>query len=424
MFGVLAQCICINLILWVGVCRGTLVRFNGQPRLAVQPKHLASFLTNAVNSYEVPTGRSVISVLVSNHMRLVAQRQGAIMRLQETGVKPFSGGSSRLPWTYTNLTKALHRTFYPPTYTVVPGDTLYLISQKLGISLSDLERANPQVAPPNFVIQIGQVLNLPGGSSSTPYTVVSGDTLYLISQRLGISLSDLENANPQVTPPNYALQIGQVLNIPGNGPRLNPGGPGSNGPNYTPGHDNEGGPGAPLRFYSGPASAFPGAALWQSYNKYYPRQVAQMNSAGNTPQQTQWVLDAVQQVSSESNIDKRVILAMIMQESHGQVTVGTTNNGVLNTGIMQAHNGAVYDPANPRGSILQMVRDGVEGVSGPNGGDGLKQLLQRYGNVFVAFRGYNSGDGGINFNDLSAGNGATNSYVSDIANRLMGSDPN
>jgi hypothetical protein len=38
--------------------------------------------------------------------------------------------------------------------------------------------------------------------------------------------------------------------------------------------------------------------------------------------------------------------------------------------------------------------------------------------VFRALRAYNSGN--VNPNNLSDGRGATNSYVSDVANRLQG----
>ena len=62
-----------------------------------------------------------------------------------------------------------------------------------------------------------------------------------------------------------------------------------------------------------------------------------------------------------------------------------------------------------------MVRDGTEGTKS---GDGLKQLLARYGNYYEAFRGYNSGS--VDKNDLNNALGATQWYVRDAANRLMG----
>lgn len=50
------------------------------------------------------------------------------------------------------------------SYTVVGGDTLSGIAKRLGVSLSDLEKANPMG---NFnVIRPGQVLNVPGGGAA------------------------------------------------------------------------------------------------------------------------------------------------------------------------------------------------------------------------------------------------------------------
>jgi hypothetical protein len=57
----------------------------------------------------------------------------------------------------------------------------------------------------------------------------------------------------------------------------------------------------------------------------------------------------------------------------------------------------------------------------------FKQNLIQFGNgdnadtIYKALRAYNSGS--VNANDLSDGMGATASYVSDIANRLLGRLP-
>ncbi|MGH4002723.1 MAG: LysM peptidoglycan-binding domain-containing protein [Pseudonocardiaceae bacterium] len=45
------------------------------------------------------------------------------------------------------------------------------------------------------------------------YVVQRGDTLSGIARRFGVSLSDLEEANPQITDPNRIFP-GQVINIP------------------------------------------------------------------------------------------------------------------------------------------------------------------------------------------------------------------
>ncbi|KAL2061426.1 hypothetical protein VTL71DRAFT_7699 [Oculimacula yallundae] len=110
------------------------------------------------------------------------------------------------------------------TYTVVAGDTLFIIAtQKFGVTLGALEAANPQIADPNL-IQVGDVINIPAcpvqitpscfnGTQAT-YTVVSGDGLWVIAtQKFGITLDSLLAANPQITNPDLIL-VGQVINIP------------------------------------------------------------------------------------------------------------------------------------------------------------------------------------------------------------------
>lgn len=56
-----------------------------------------------------------------------------------------------------------------------------------------------------------------------------------------------------------------------------------------------------------------------------------------------------------------------MQESGGKVRVGITNDGVSNPGIMLSHACVAFDPMDPQGSILQMVRDGTEGTASGDG---------------------------------------------------------
>jgi uncharacterized YkwD family protein len=53
-----------------------------------------------------------------------------------------------------------------------------------------------------------------GAASAAPYTVKNNDTMFLIANRSGISLSTLIKANPQISNPNI-IWSGLVLNIPG-----------------------------------------------------------------------------------------------------------------------------------------------------------------------------------------------------------------
>ncbi|MEH7224649.1 LysM peptidoglycan-binding domain-containing protein [Bacillus sp. JJ1566] len=110
------------------------------------------------------------------------------------------------------------------TYTVVAGDTLYGISIKFGTTVDQIKSLNKLTSN---VLSIGQVLKVPGSEAEpvvvtpTPiepapvtstYTVVSGDTLYSVSQQFGTSVSAIQAANNLTT---TNLSIGQVLTIPG-----------------------------------------------------------------------------------------------------------------------------------------------------------------------------------------------------------------
>lgn len=112
------------------------------------------------------------------------------------------------------------------------------------------------------------------------------------------------------------------------------------------------------------------------------------------------IWDAIQQVSKETLVDHRFILAVIMQESNGCVRAPTSSLGVRNPGLMQDHNGfftcnengAVFTPC-PQEFILGMIR---EGSGGTKDGEGLAQVINRAGDQVVkgfyrAARLYNSG---------------------------------
>ncbi|KAL9005515.1 MAG: hypothetical protein Q9188_001717 [Gyalolechia gomerana] len=246
------------------------------------------------------------------------------------------------------------------------------------------------------------------------YTIKSGDTFWAIAQHLGISVDALQAANPGVNP--TALQVGQVIHVPGpNGgspPPKQGGGAGGNG-HIVGAHGGSNGGGGYVE-YSGPASAYPNPSEWASYSFLWKQNSALMK-LHDSDEEIGYIHEAIEKVSASSGVDVRCILCIIVQESGGIVRVGSTNNGVRNPGLMQSHNGVSFDPKDPKGSIERMVRDGTEGT---RDGDGLMQLLKRYGNYYEAFRGYNSGS--VNKGDLNDPVGATGDYVQKAANRLMG----
>ena len=94
-------------------------------------------------------------------------------------------------------------------YQVKSGDTLYSIANKYGITLKELKAINNLT---DDKLAIGQLLNVPSGLSlASSYTVSGGDTLYSIAKKFGVSVDKLKEAN-QLT--NNMLKIGQKLIIP------------------------------------------------------------------------------------------------------------------------------------------------------------------------------------------------------------------
>lgn len=96
------------------------------------------------------------------------------------------------------------------SYTVQNGDSLFFIAQKYGVTVNALKAAN---GISGDQIYQGQHLTIPGSTGNgARYTVVSGDTLFLISQRFGVSSDTIRRANNIWKDVVYP---GQVLYIPG-----------------------------------------------------------------------------------------------------------------------------------------------------------------------------------------------------------------
>ncbi len=94
-------------------------------------------------------------------------------------------------------------------YQVKKGDTLYGIANKYGITLKELKTINNLTTD---TLAIGQLLNVPSGLSlGSSYMVNSGDTLYNIAKKFGVSVSKLKEVNKLE---NNMLSIGQKLVIP------------------------------------------------------------------------------------------------------------------------------------------------------------------------------------------------------------------
>jgi LysM repeat protein len=283
-------------------------------------------------------------------------------------------------------------------YSIVSGDTLSTVADRLGLDLNAILNVNPGIKPED--LEVGQVINLPSKKGGIVFNL--GD----VASVLGVSISALQALNNGIS---QDLTVGEVINAPASSsPPTTP--PPESIPGSTGGTNGGGG----FVEYGGPASHFPDPSQWQRYSLLWKSNSGLMKF-NDSESEIALIKSSIETVARESGVDVRVILCIVMQESGGNVRVGTTDNGVRNPGIMQSHNGVSFDSNNPAGSILQMVRDGTTGT---RDGDGLKQCFQHQGNWYAAFREYNSGQ--VNKNDLNDPVGATPGYVKDAANRLMG----
>ena len=98
-------------------------------------------------------------------------------------------------------------------YTVKSGDSLWSISRKFGVTVNELKEANNLSSN---LLSIGQNLIIPGKKadlSSNEYVVKKGDTLYGIANKYNVSVDNLKSYNNLSTD---SLSIGQKIKIPDN----------------------------------------------------------------------------------------------------------------------------------------------------------------------------------------------------------------
>lgn len=108
----------------------------------------------------------------------------------------------------------------PSTYIVQSGDTLWSIAKKYGISVEELKAANSLT---NNLLQLGQSLVIPGTQippvveEENIYVVQSGDTLYAIAQKFDTTVTQLINWNQLATTvitPGMKLIVSDTVTTP------------------------------------------------------------------------------------------------------------------------------------------------------------------------------------------------------------------
>lgn len=95
-------------------------------------------------------------------------------------------------------------------YVVRAGDTLWLLSRRYGTTVDAIKSLNGLTSD---VLNIGQTLKIPAatGSSYFEYTVLAGDTLWLLARRYGTTVDAIKSLNGLA---GDGLRIGQILRIP------------------------------------------------------------------------------------------------------------------------------------------------------------------------------------------------------------------
>ena len=106
------------------------------------------------------------------------------------------------------------------THTVAPGETLYSIATRYGATVEEITKLNPDA---KNTVKVGQVLTLPqknkvtiantnpSASETRIHTVASGETLYSIATRYGVTVKDISTVNPDV---EKGINAGQKITIP------------------------------------------------------------------------------------------------------------------------------------------------------------------------------------------------------------------
>lgn len=96
-------------------------------------------------------------------------------------------------------------------YTVKSGDSLWSISRKFGVSVDELKNANNLSSN---LLSVGQNLIIPvkeAQDTSDEYVVKKGDTLYSIARKYNTSVDNLKSINNITTD---SLAIGQIIKLP------------------------------------------------------------------------------------------------------------------------------------------------------------------------------------------------------------------
>ncbi len=102
------------------------------------------------------------------------------------------------------------------TYIVQPGDSWPLVAQRVGLTVSQLQEANPDSVRSNGWLIVGESLFVPWTPDGEEeyYIVQRGEGWISVAEKFGVPINLLQGANPKSVRPNEGLLVGERLLIP------------------------------------------------------------------------------------------------------------------------------------------------------------------------------------------------------------------
>ena len=102
------------------------------------------------------------------------------------------------------------------TYTVQPGDSWPLVAQRVGLTVDELQAANPDAVRANGWLIIGELLFIPRAPDWEEkfYIVQREDSWTTVAERFGLPVELLQGANPKAQREDDSLIVGERLLIP------------------------------------------------------------------------------------------------------------------------------------------------------------------------------------------------------------------
>ena len=102
------------------------------------------------------------------------------------------------------------------TYIVQPGDSWPLVARRVGLTVSQLQEANPDSVRPNGWLIVGESLFVPWTPDGEEeyYIVQRGEGWISVAEKFGLPVDLLQGANPDSVRPNQSLLVGERLLIP------------------------------------------------------------------------------------------------------------------------------------------------------------------------------------------------------------------